>query len=695
MAKYQDSISDSATGRPIANVTVQVFDYPSGDVATLYTAEGAVTTAPIISDSDGAYSFYALSGRYNIVYYHGGITKTLTDIQVGGMQGIPGPASSGYTLLSSYGSLTAMVAAVGADPQTVGIDASTTLSANITIPANIELLPINGAIINHGSYTISYAGSTARWPRAQVFNGTGAITGLSGAAHLEWLGAKGDGTTSGDSAFTRTLQSGASKVIGAYKSSGYLLTIQMDIPSSVQVDLSGSKVVIGGTLLTDASLPSVFRFVGDRGSLVNVGGNLRANQYVVSATATATNNYEMNCYNVTYGPSGVFQPEWSSEVNNAGTGWVSSGNYNAHKNNNRSYTYEGLAKGSLLGSGTEKILSIDISSVGASSLKIFNFNQFPTRARIKRIVCTDTGGSPNFQLEAYNDLTGGYVQAGTFYWRAFGGDIDYATDIPYERKERNDVITFVLRNAKVTSANFHLEIHFEEIKYGSIGNVVWGLYGKEDLNRPHSDSPTYSPYYDAAYPSNATTIKSVEYRFTTVADPTAYRAMAIMPSVTDAANRIAINIPTPLTNPTQNLTGTLATDVSASLLKFYINYPASRAVIEKPTHFEMVFSNTSKAFAGALNFGWLSQNYDNDPAWLKGVWNFASVQDTLFDIPTPATSGYIVRIPLDPKAYQLASSLEGDLAANFFYFTFHTYDPAKCFDYAASMLIQARFIKVQ
>jgi len=230
IVEYQNSIAGGATGGPISNVAIRVFDYPSGDAATIYDSAFAVTTAPILTDEDGAYSFYAVNGNYDIVYYYGGITKRLVDVLVGA----PGPTSSGYMLLSSYGSLAAMLATVGANNQTVGIDADTTLTANITIPANIELLPLNGAIINHAAYTISYAGSTARWPMAQVFNGTGAVTGMK-EAWPEWFGAVGDNaandTLALQAAHDSLVDGGVLRLTGMYKTSGFRITKRLNIQS--------------------------------------------------------------------------------------------------------------------------------------------------------------------------------------------------------------------------------------------------------------------------------------------------------------------------------------------------------------------------------------------------------------------------------------------------------------------------------
>jgi len=120
--------------------------------------------------------------------------QTLADLIYAGqgLQGVPGPASSGYTLLSSYGSLAAMVATIGPTAKlTVGVDVSYALDASLDL-GNIDLLPLNGNTITTTGYTLTYNGSTGLWPRAQVFVGSGTVTGLQ-EAHLKWF-ATGDGT---------------------------------------------------------------------------------------------------------------------------------------------------------------------------------------------------------------------------------------------------------------------------------------------------------------------------------------------------------------------------------------------------------------------------------------------------------------------------------------------------------------------
>jgi len=101
------------------------------------------------------------------------------------------------TWVESHGSIENAIAFLDGAQSTLVYSTNQTLTANLTIPANIELLRLNGAVINHGAYTISYAGSTARWPDAQVFNGTGLVTFGASTPKIKavWYGSVGDGTT--------------------------------------------------------------------------------------------------------------------------------------------------------------------------------------------------------------------------------------------------------------------------------------------------------------------------------------------------------------------------------------------------------------------------------------------------------------------------------------------------------------------
>jgi hypothetical protein len=81
MQKYQDVVLKVGGGSvPYAQVTVQA--YPAGTTSTIYSDNGSTTqTNPITCDANGAFSFYAGDGRYQLVISGTGITtKTVTDI---------------------------------------------------------------------------------------------------------------------------------------------------------------------------------------------------------------------------------------------------------------------------------------------------------------------------------------------------------------------------------------------------------------------------------------------------------------------------------------------------------------------------------------------------------------------------------------------------------------------------------------
>ena len=79
MRKYVDSVSFG--GPPVAGASVQVNVHGSS-AATIYSDNG-ITPAPnpLTTDSNGAYSFYAVDGRYDIVISGSSIpTLEITDI---------------------------------------------------------------------------------------------------------------------------------------------------------------------------------------------------------------------------------------------------------------------------------------------------------------------------------------------------------------------------------------------------------------------------------------------------------------------------------------------------------------------------------------------------------------------------------------------------------------------------------------
>jgi hypothetical protein len=103
------------------------------------------------------------------------------------------PPNSYFVGRGGYATLAAAVAALGSTPATVSFSSDQTLAANLTVPATLEIIPANGAKIVHGAYTVAVASSTVRWPLAQVFDGTGAVSGLRKSCP-EWFGLSTSGT---------------------------------------------------------------------------------------------------------------------------------------------------------------------------------------------------------------------------------------------------------------------------------------------------------------------------------------------------------------------------------------------------------------------------------------------------------------------------------------------------------------------
>jgi hypothetical protein len=81
MQKYVNSVADS-TGAPVAGASVQVNNYPGGTAATIYSDNGVTpATNPLTTDTNGAFSFYAADGRYQLVVSGANIqAQTINDI---------------------------------------------------------------------------------------------------------------------------------------------------------------------------------------------------------------------------------------------------------------------------------------------------------------------------------------------------------------------------------------------------------------------------------------------------------------------------------------------------------------------------------------------------------------------------------------------------------------------------------------
>jgi len=107
--------------------------------------------------------------------------------------------NSGQIIVTKYATINAVVAAAGTNKETLVVDSSDTLAANLTIPSTLTLkIPQGGMIVKASTYTLAINGPFEAG-LYQVFSGfdAGDVTfdGDPQNHCPEWWGAIGDGTT--------------------------------------------------------------------------------------------------------------------------------------------------------------------------------------------------------------------------------------------------------------------------------------------------------------------------------------------------------------------------------------------------------------------------------------------------------------------------------------------------------------------
>jgi len=103
--------------------------------------------------------------------------------------------------VKEYSGVQAAVTAIGTAPRTLLIPDVQTIAASLTIPVTLTLRFVSaGQLSINTGVMVTYLGSTADWPRRQIFTGPGATPGViftrSGEtvrAYPQWWGAAGDG----------------------------------------------------------------------------------------------------------------------------------------------------------------------------------------------------------------------------------------------------------------------------------------------------------------------------------------------------------------------------------------------------------------------------------------------------------------------------------------------------------------------
>lgn len=224
---YDDGSNEAMTINDGGTVTIG-----SGTVTTLTSTTAGITTATITTETvttstitnaditNLSATTIRADGSGGIIIYDDGGNEVL-DVQDGGTLQI----NNAYTLptadgtkhqvlktsgagavsyspiyenavaLSEYASFSLAVTGVGSDTKTIVMDTTSTLAADLTVPANVHLFYLSGCATSLGNYTLTVAGGPGNIvaaPNQQIFSltGTGNVAwGSPGKISVGWWGA--------------------------------------------------------------------------------------------------------------------------------------------------------------------------------------------------------------------------------------------------------------------------------------------------------------------------------------------------------------------------------------------------------------------------------------------------------------------------------------------------------------------------
>lgn len=174
------------TSGPLTGGKVYFYAAGTSTAKTIWQDRNKATPAanPYTLDSNATAQLYG-DGLYRIVIK----TSALVTVYDRDYISIRDVSNLAYDV-ADYSSLAAAVAAISSTPATLQYSTDQTLAANLVVPATLKLAPLNGAKIVRGAYTITFTTpDQSQWPDAQMFSGTGAITGLV-ASNPRWFGAQ-------------------------------------------------------------------------------------------------------------------------------------------------------------------------------------------------------------------------------------------------------------------------------------------------------------------------------------------------------------------------------------------------------------------------------------------------------------------------------------------------------------------------
>lgn len=253
------------TSGPLAGGKAYFYAAGTTTLKAVWTDRGKVTQAanPYTLDANATAQLYG-DGIYRVVIKDSaGVTRYDRDnLKFSEMEG----DATANVLNYGNGTLAAAVTAIGSTPTTLAFGTNQTLTANLTIPATIELMPINGAQIIPGAYTLTglkeprtswFSNGVIGAAAAVANNGTvivdSDITGINGKAKI----AANNVTVKGNGFKTLTWSA-----LGSSASYGSLGT------GTAAFEVTGSNVTFENLSLVG---PDVGTYSANAGLIVMVG----------------------------------------------------------------------------------------------------------------------------------------------------------------------------------------------------------------------------------------------------------------------------------------------------------------------------------------------------------------------------------------------------------------------------------------
>lgn len=259
--------SDGSTAGPVgATWSVSPSTYGSISASGIFTAASVTQTESVTITAS---------------YTYGGVQQTAT-FTVSITQGSSSTMSQ-LTFLSTYGSLASAVSTLGSTSSTLIMDVANTVSANLTVPANINLVYLTagittvpaGVTLTIGGYAVSLAGASQMFSCAST---GGVIFSIpQPVLYPQHFGADPTGTNDSTNAIQYACNAcnstNSAQRILTFTNGTFLINGQITVPagvhlvgqsdrSSLEPQSSGITKIHGGTLLSitnSSSSPIVYQ----------------------------------------------------------------------------------------------------------------------------------------------------------------------------------------------------------------------------------------------------------------------------------------------------------------------------------------------------------------------------------------------------------------------------------------------------